>query len=163
MNLGEFQRDVLGDEARNEARKRVRVPSIPQNAFSASLPISRPNPVPGMSINTRSLTSSRRVGIVHHLVGRGGQVRVACRHHVLRPQRAHVQPHRRAARPAVIEERNRPVLGLRVLLEVRHVEHPRHGRRILRLFRARPAPVGFPPAVFRPAPAARPGRRSSPP
>ena len=33
--------------------------SKPQNAFSLSGPVMRPNPVPGASMNTRSDTSSR--------------------------------------------------------------------------------------------------------
>ena len=71
---------------------------------------------------------------------------------MLRSQRSHVQPNRGAARAAVIEERDGPILGPGVLLEVRHVEHPRHRRSILRLCPALPAPIGFPAAVFRPRP-----------
>ena len=112
MYLGEFQRLYL---VMNRAMKRANALaswSTPQKAFSASLPISRPKPVPGMSMKTRSLASSRRIGVVHQPVRRGRHVLVAAGHHVLGAQRAHVQPHRRAARAAVIKERHRPVLGL---------------------------------------------------
>ena len=55
---------------------------------------------------------------------------VAGRLHILRPQRPHVQPHRRAARPAVVEKGDRPILGIRASLEIGHVKHVRHWRRI---------------------------------
>ncbi len=46
--------------------------SIPQNAFSASFPFSRPNPVPGMSMNTKSLTSSSEFALSTILYGAAG-------------------------------------------------------------------------------------------
>ena len=73
MNLGEFQRPYL---VMNRAINRANAfasPSTPQNAFSASLPISRPNPVPGMSINTRSLTSSSELGLSTIVYGAPGR------------------------------------------------------------------------------------------
>ncbi len=48
---------------------------------------------------------------------------VAIRDYVLGPQRAHMQPNRRTARTAVIEEGDWPLFSLRVFLEVGHVEH----------------------------------------
>lgn len=60
-------------------------------------------------------------------------MRVAGGLDVLRPQRTHVQPHGRAARSAVVEERNWPVLGLRARFEIRHVKHMRHRLRVGRI------------------------------
>jgi hypothetical protein len=60
-------------------------------------------------------------------------MRIACGHHVLGPQRAHVQPERGAARAAVIAKCDRALFGFRVLFEIRHVKHARHRRRLSRI------------------------------
>src|SRR3954465_11944684 len=46
--------------------------STPQNAFSLSLPTILPNPVPGASTNTRSLTSSRLYALSTSRYGAAG-------------------------------------------------------------------------------------------
>jgi hypothetical protein len=132
--LGRVPAVVLGDEARNEAGKGVGVFVHAPEGLPASLPTRRPKPVPGMSMKTRSLVSSREYGVVDQLVRRGGQVLIAIGDYVLGAERAHVQPDGRAARTAVVEEGDGPVFSLRVLLEVGHVKDARNRGCVLRLF-----------------------------
>src|SRR5580692_7377246 len=56
---------------------------------------------------------------------------------MLGAERAHVQPDRRAAGTAVVEEGDWPALRRRVLLEIRNIKHARNRWRIRGLFGGR--------------------------
>src|ERR1043166_2935626 len=111
--------------------------STPQNAFSLSLPAILPNPVPGASTNTRSLTSSRlyafsttrygAAGVGESSAGAGGRglrrgvPTAAAPHRTLGP------PPRAGPRPAVVEEHHR-ASRVGTAREVRDVRHRRRRR-----------------------------------
>jgi hypothetical protein len=59
MYLGEFQRLNLVRKRRIKRSKAWPSSSMPQNALPASFPSTRLKPVPGASMKTRSLASSR--------------------------------------------------------------------------------------------------------
>ena len=63
------------------------------------------------------------VGVLHQPIGGGGGVGVVGGHHPARAEGAHVQPHGRGARPAVVQEGDRPVRRGRALGEIGDVEH----------------------------------------
>ena len=76
-------------------------------------------------------------------------------HDPLRAEGAHVQPHRRGARAAVVEKSDRPVARLLAILEVGHIEHRCLGRLLRRAMSVPRPPV-------RRIPAARLGSRIVP-
>ena len=73
------------------------------------------------------------VGVVDQLVRGRRRMLVAGSRHMLWPQRTHMEPDRRAARAAVVEERDRTRFRLLALLEIRHIEHPCRRRSVLGL------------------------------
>ena len=133
--LGRVPAVVLGDEPRNEARKRIGVLIDAPESLLRTLAVQPPKPRTRHVNKNQVAHVQQGIGVVHHLVGRRRHVRVGVGDHVLGAQRTHVQPYRRAARPAVVEERDRPLFGLCVLLEVGHVEHPRRGFGVLSILR----------------------------
>jgi hypothetical protein len=66
--------------------------------------------------------------IGRHLVGGSRQMLVAIGDDTARTEGAHMQPHGRRARPAIIDEGHRAVLGAGVLLEIGDIEHRSLGR-----------------------------------
>ena len=123
---------IFGIEPFDKPRKRARVAVDAPESFLRVLPRQPSEPGSGHVDEHQVAYIQQTVRVVHHGVRRGRQVGIAYCYYVLRSQRSHVQPHRGAARSAVIEKCNRPVFGLGAGLEVRHVEHPRHWRSILR-------------------------------
>src|SRR5260370_40243 len=117
---------------------------------AAALPYSPPNstapprqetaPAPPAERSPRRIdephtaTIQQAVLVIDNLLRRALIILPIRRHHPLRPERPHMQPHRRAARSAVIQKRPRPHRA-RVLLEVRHIKHPRRRQTLIRLIR----------------------------
>ena len=126
---------VLHQKARDESRERLRILIHAPERLVRILAGKPPKTCPGHIDKNFVAHVQQTVRVVDQLVGSTRQMRVTGRLHILRPQRSHVQPHRRAAWPAVIEERDRPILGIRACLEIGHVKHVRHWRRIGRLLR----------------------------
>jgi len=127
---------VLGDETLNEAREGVGVFIHAPEGLLRVL-AGQPSEACAGHIDKHQIAGvEQRVGVFHQCVGCRGQVLVAARDHVLGAKRTHVQPDRRAARPAVVEEHYGALFGLSVLLEVCDVKHACNGSRVFRLLGA---------------------------
>ena len=125
---------VFHQETRNEPRKCLGIRVNTPERFACVLTC-KPAKAGARHIDKNQVAHiEQAVGVVNQLVRRARQVRIAGRLYILWSQRSHVQPHRRTARPAVVEKRHRPLFRLGAGLEIRHVKHVRHGRRVGRLF-----------------------------
>ena len=134
MYFGEFQRLYL---LMNRAMKRAKCVRVFIHA---------PEGLPGILADQAAKPRARHVdkyqvadveqgiGIVDQLVRSSRHVPVAIRHHMLGTKRAHVQPDGRAAGTAVVEKRDGTIFRLGVFLQVGHVKHARHRRRIFGFF-----------------------------
>ena len=85
----------------------------------------RLKPVPGASMKTRSVVSSRLYWLSTKGVGRGGLVLGVGRDDAARAEGAHVQPHGGRAGAAVVEEHDRARAWRGAFAEVGRVEHAR--------------------------------------
>src|ERR1700760_2765210 len=71
--------------------------------------------------------------VAHHLVWSGCFVLGVARHHALRSERAHMQPHRRRARSAVVEESDWTRVRRRTFFEVGRIKEACGSGSIFRL------------------------------
>ena len=133
--LGRVPAVVFGDKPGDEAGKGVGVLVHPPEGLFRVLAGQPPEAGAGHVDKDQIAGVEQRVGVVNEFIGRCWQVLVATGNHVLGTQRTHVQPDGGAARSAVVEEGDGPILSLRVFLEVSDVKHTCNWGCVLWVFR----------------------------